>query len=125
MIIVPTYLDKSPIHGFGVFAKQAIARGDIVWEFNPLFDIRFSQEEFDKLPESAKQEIEIHLYQPEENGLLYYESTMGKYMNHSREPNVDFSNVGLGIATRDVAAGEELTCDYRDFMADVSHIEYL
>ncbi len=125
MIIVPTYLDKSSIHGFGVFAKEPIKKGAIIWEFNPLFDIRFSQEEFDKLPPSAQQEIEIHLYQPEQNGMLYYESTMGKYMNHSREPNVDFSNVGLGVATRDVVSGEELTCDYRDFMADVSHIDYL
>jgi hypothetical protein len=38
---------------------------------------------------------------------------------------VDFSSVGVGVATRDIRAGEELTCDYRDFMADVSHIDYL
>lgn len=125
MIIVPTYLEKSDIHGFGVFAKAFIPKGTKVWEFNPLFDIRFSQEQFDQLPEAARQEIEIHLYQPEPDGDLYYESTMGKYMNHSREPNVDFTEVGVGWATRDIQPGEELTCDYRHFMADVSHIGYL
>jgi SET domain-containing protein len=125
MIIVPTVLDKSPIHGFGVFAVAHIPKGAKVWEFNPLFDIKMSEEEFEALEPSAKAEIEIHLYQPEEGGALYYESTMGKYMNHSREPNVDFSRVNMGIATRDIKPGEELTCDYRHFMADVSHIAYL
>ena len=125
MIIVPTHLGNSPIHGLGVFASEFISKGARVWEFNPLFDIRFSEEEFQRLPPSARREIEIHLYQPEEGGVLYYESTMGKYMNHARDPNVDFSDVGLGVATRDIHPGEELTCDYRDFMADVSHIDYL
>lgn len=125
MIIVPTYLEKSGIHGFGVFAVDHIRKGAKVWEFNPLFDIRITEDEFEKLPPSVKQEIEIHIYQPDKGGILYYESTMGKYMNHSREPNVDFSEVGVGWATRDIAAGEELTCDYRHFMAEVDHIGYL
>lgn len=125
MIIVSTYLSPSKIHGFGVFAKEPIARGTKVWEFNPVFDIRFSEEDFERLPDSVRLEIESHLYQPEENGLLYYESTMGKYMNHSRTPNVDFTDIKIGWATRDIQADEELTCDYRQFMADVSHIAYL
>ena len=125
MLIVPTYLEKSPIHGFGVFAKQFIPKGTKVWEFNPIFDIVLSEEEFESLPPSSRAEIEIHLYQPEEGGDLYYESTMGKYMNHSRSANVDFSEVGAGWATRDIQVGDELTCDYRHFMADTSHIDYL
>ena len=125
MIIVPTYLEKSPVHGFGVFAKEFIKKGSKVWEFNPIFDVRFTDAEFERMPQSVKAEIEHHLYQPEPGGVLYYESTMGRYMNHSREPNVDFSDVGVGWATRDIQPGEELTCDYRHFMADVSHITYL
>ncbi len=125
MIIVPTHLGNSPIHGPGVFASECISKGTRVWEFNPLLEIRFSEEEFQRLPPSARREIEMHLYQPEEGGLLYYESTMGKYMNPARDPNVDFSDVGVAVATRDIQAGEQLTCDWRDFMADVPHIDYL
>lgn len=125
MIVVPAYLSKSDIHGFGVFARELIPKGTRVWEYNPRFDITFTQQEFDALPAAVKQEVEIHLYQPEPDGLLYYESTMGKYMNHSREPNVDFTEVGSGWATRDIQPHEELTCDYRHFMAEVEHISYL
>lgn len=125
MIIVPTYLSQSAIHGLGVFAREPISKGSKVWEYNPMFDLTFTEEQFEALPASVRAEVEIHLYQPEAGGLLYYESTMGKYMNHDREPNVDFSEIGVGWATRDIAAGEELTCDYRHFMAEVDHIDYL
>jgi uncharacterized protein len=124
MIIVPTYLDKSPIHGFGVFAKEFIKKGTPVWRFNEKFDLKFSSEEFETLPPSVKEEIEIHMYEPE-TGTFYYETTMGKYMNHSREPNVDFSKVDLGTATRDIYPNDELTCDYRHFMAQFDNIPYL
>lgn len=125
MLVVRTYLEKSPIHGFGVFARESIAAGMPVWEFHEKLDIKFSQEEFDRLPENVREELEWHMYEPEEGGALFYEATMGKYMNHSREPNVDFSRIGFGTATREIAAGEELTCDYRHFMANWSNIPYI
>jgi hypothetical protein len=37
---------------------------------------------------------------------------------------VDFG-VGGAVSTGAIRPGDELTCDHRDFMADVSHIAYL
>jgi len=125
MLLIRTFHEKSPIHGFGVFAREAVPAGTRVWQFHPKLDITFSPEEFAALPENVREELEWHMYEPEVGGAFYYEATMGKYMNHSRTPNVDFSEVGVGIATRDIAAGEELTCDYRHFMAETDHIPYL
>jgi uncharacterized protein len=125
VIVVRTYLEKSAIHGFGIYAKEAILKGTCVWQFHEKLDIKFTPAEFEALPESVKEEVEWHMYEPEVGGSFYYEATMGKYMNHSREPSVDFSDVGYGHATRDIAAGEELTCDYRQFMAEWSHIPYI
>lgn len=125
MMVVRTFLDKSPIHGFGVFAKVFVPQGAKVWEFHEKLDLRFTPEEFEALPESVREELEWHMYEPEEGGSYYYEATMGKYMNHSREPNVDFSTVGVGVALRDIQPGEELTCDYRHFMAKYDDIPYI
>ncbi len=125
MLLVRTFLEKSPIHGFGVFAKESVSKGTRIWQFHEKLDIRFTPEEFEKLPASVKEEIEWHMYEPEEGGEFFYEATMGKYMNHSREPNIDFSAVGVGVATRDIKEGEELTCDYRHFMASWDHIPYI
>jgi uncharacterized protein len=125
LLLVRTYLNNSGIHGFGVFAKEPIAKGTRVWEFHEKLDIKFSPEEFERLPDSVKEEIEWHMYEPEDGGPFYYEATMGKYMNHDRQANVDFSKVGVGVATRDIAQGEELTCDYRHFMANWEHISYI
>lgn len=125
MLVVRTYLEKSGIHGFGIFARESISRGTRVWEFHEKLDIRFSPEEFEKLPASVKEEIEWHMYEPDEGGPFFYEATMGKYMNHSREANVDFSETGIGVATRDINSGEEITCDYRHFMAKWDDIPYI
>ncbi len=125
MLVIRTYLEKSDIHGFGIFARESVSKGSMVWQFHDKLDIKFTPEEFESLPPSVKEEIEWHMYEPEDGGPFYYEATMGKYMNHSREPNVDFSAVGTGIACRDIAEGEELTCDYRHFMAAWEHIPYI
>ena len=44
-----------------------------------------------------------------------------RYFNHSEEPNtVDLDGPeGPTVAARDIQPGEELTCDYRLFDADV------
>lgn len=125
MLLVRTFLEKSLIHGFGVFARDSISEGTRVWEFHPKLDIKFNPEEFDALPENVKEELEWHMYEPDKGGAYYYEATMGKYMNHSRKPSVDFSELGYAVATRNINPGEELTCDYRQFMAEWEHIPYI
>ena len=37
-----------------------------------------------------------------------------KYINHSRQPNIT-STPEQDVAARDIAAGEELVCNYEDY----------
>jgi len=39
-------------------------------------------------------------------------------MNHSLQPNTDFRDSVFGYAIRDIAAGEEITCNYAEFEPD-------
>jgi len=84
-----------------VFTRELIPRGAKVWVFHPTFDIRYTEEEFEALPPVARQEIEIRLYRPVPGGYIYYESTMGKYMNHSLMP--------MSISARFVWVGPSAT----------------
>lgn len=38
MLKVKTYLDKSDIHGIGVFADEDIEENQIIWKFDERFD---------------------------------------------------------------------------------------
>ena len=38
MFLIEVYLDRSPIEGIGVFTKRPIARGELIWKFDPLID---------------------------------------------------------------------------------------
>ena len=47
--------------------------------------------------------------------MLVIEIDNGRFMNHTLEPNTDYTRVVEGYATRDIAAGEELVCNYSEF----------
>ena len=125
MLIIPCHIDKSPLHGIGVYSTGFVPAGAKIWERHPLFDLLIERDVYEKLPDYAKAEIEMHVYEPDADGPYYYETTKGKYMNHSRTPNTDFSQVNVGYATRDIQPGDELTCDYREILHDWSHIDYI
>jgi uncharacterized protein len=63
-----------------------------------------------------KELIDRYAYpSPDKPGYLVYEVDNGRFMNHSDTPNTDFSVYGGGTATRDIARGEEITCNYHEF----------
>ena len=39
MLLVRTYLDRSALHGIGVFAAELISATTVVWRFTPGFDL--------------------------------------------------------------------------------------
>jgi hypothetical protein len=48
-------------------------------------------------------------------GFVVLELDNGRFMNHSLQPNTDFTRPDVGYATADIHPGEELTCNYFDF----------
>lgn len=116
MMTVATYVGPSSIEGVGVFAAQAIAAGTAIWELSDDLDLLLTQEQLARLPGLQRVFIERygypHMSQPQ---LTVLEFDNGRFMNHSPAPNTDFTRPEIGYAIRDIAAGEELTCDYSEF----------
>lgn len=113
---VRCYLAPSKIEGLGVFATHQVSQGEIIWRFDPEFDQVFSADYIQRQPDHIKEFLERYTYaHPSDPRLMVLDSDEGRFMNHSDQPNTDFSDPEVGIALWDIEVGEELTCDYRHF----------
>jgi SET domain-containing protein len=110
MLLVRTYIDKSAIHGLGVFADEFIRKGSKVWKFVEGFDRAWSPREFAKLPKPARDFIQWHGYRVD--GEILLTADHDHHMNHSERSNTKWSN-GHIVATRDIRRGDEITNNYR------------
>jgi len=116
MLLVSTYIAASEIEGVGVFAAAPILKGALIWRLDPDFDRLIPADAYDSMPETMKELIDRYAYpSPDKTGSLVYEVDNGRFMNHSDTPNTNFAEYGGGTAMRDIAAGEELTCNYQEF----------
>ena len=89
------YVDKSPIHGKGLFAKRDIARGTVIGVV-------------DGVP--AKRNGPYVLWLSEEEGIRVRCDL--RYINHSDKPNAAYCDTLEVIALRDIRRGEEITHNY-------------
>jgi len=99
----PIIVKKSPIHGYGVFATQAIKKGSLVEECHTLFTEKKDQL-FINYYFSAKNQSAI----PLGYGCIY---------NHSFTPNVSYeyndkTELLIFTALRNISAGEEIFSSY-------------
>jgi SET domain-containing protein len=119
MLLVPTRLSQSPIHGLGVFALAPIAASMPVWRFERGLDMEFSPDIVTTLPEHVQAFFSHYGYLDRNVGRIILCFDDARFVNHSDAPNVatDYAQdpYGLDVALRDIAAGEELTMDYANF----------
>jgi hypothetical protein len=114
MLLVKTYLNKSRIHGLGVFAGETIRKGTKMWRFVFGFDRYFTRKQLAKLPKQARDYIRLHGYQWKNEILLSMD--YDTFMNHSINPNTYYQD-GYVIARCNIRKGAEITNDYRAFEA--------
>lgn len=123
MMLVSTRVAPSAIHGQGLFAVDAIALGTPIWRFEPGFDREFSTEQFSALLPEAQAHLRWFAFVNNSTGGWVLSGDHACFMNHSPDPNTgapaDATPPIVTVARRDIAAGEELTCNYWDFDAEV------
>jgi len=111
-------LRESPCGGCGLFAKELIPKGSIVWcgEFDD--DEVADWETVKNFSEEKKAWFLNYCYQVEDDKVSSIRSPddlqrdAGHYMNHSCDPTAWFIGDRLMEARRDIQPGEEVTYDY-------------
>lgn len=116
MMLVPTYVAPSSIEGVGIFATEDIPAGSAIWRFDPAFERVFTPDEIDRLEPVQRDYVERYGYSHmTDRSLIVVEADNGRFMNHSEQPNTDFTRPDVGFAIVDIPAGSEITCDYGEF----------
>lgn len=116
MLLIPTFIAPSKIEGVGVFAEQAIPAGTAIWRLDPDLDRLIDSNSLSKLSPHFQKFAERYGYPyPHDPSQLIVELDNGRFMNHSDEPNTVFTDPDAGFTTRDIAAGEEILCNYAEF----------
>lgn len=112
MLLVPHFIAPGTIHGLGCFSSVSVTRGDRVWEFHPLIDRVIPQADLADLPPHVGALVRTHAEFIPEAGVFRLAADGDFFMNHSTDPNVE-DHGDYAVARKDIAAGEELTWDYR------------
>jgi len=112
MLLVKTYVDRSAIHGVGLFAGEFIRKGKKIWRFVEGFDRCYSPRQFAKLPKPARDYLKSYGYRVD--GEILYTVDHDHHINHSDDANTFWRN-GYSVASRDIPKGAEITNDYREF----------
>jgi uncharacterized protein len=126
MLLVKTRLEKSPIHGIGLFAAEPIRKGTLIWRLDFAIDVQLTASQIETLAPPARAQIRKYSYRDRVLGTYVLCGDDARFFNHAPDPNcLDLPDAkgGTTVAARDIAEGEELTCDYAAFDAD--HAQYV
>jgi uncharacterized protein len=117
VLLVPVRVGQSDIHGLGAFALEPISRGTTVWRFTPGFDLELNPSILDAQPQHFRRSLLHYGYIDARLNRFILCCDDARFINHSDTPNVrsdfDLDRYGIDVAVRDIAAGEEITVDYK------------
>ena len=116
MLLIKTEVKESPIQGLGLFAAENAKKGQLLGVFSYQADILTEKEYQD---EQRKGNELIILSAVRWIGEIFLTSDhIGpeERINHSSDPSMLY-HCGLCFARRDINAGDELTADYKYFLA--------
>lgn len=123
MLLVKTYVEKSLIHGIGLFASELIPKGTLLWKYEENFDRVISNENKLSLPKLTQDFIEFFYYYKEDFGWTILADN-SRFINHSDKPNTDSQEFFITVANKDIQIGEEIFENYYHFNDKIGENDY-
>ena len=115
MLLIRTRIGPSRIHGTGVFALEPAASGDVVWRYEPALDRLISDAEVAGAPPAFRAFLDTYAYRSTVvSGGVILPCDHARFLNHSDDPNTE-ERPFVSLASRPIAVGDEITCDYGAF----------
>ncbi len=118
MLLIAVEVCPSSVHGLGVFAREAVPAGRIIWQFDPGLDQRHPAAWLAAQPAHVPAFLETYGVIGLDKAEVSIPGDHTLFINHSPTPNLAaqdepvINGDGVVVAARDIAAGEELTIDY-------------
>eukprot|EP01087_Luapelamoeba_hula_P000107 TRINITY_DN1005_c0_g1_i2.p1 TRINITY_DN1005_c0_g1~~TRINITY_DN1005_c0_g1_i2.p1 ORF type:complete len:158 (-),score=40.69 TRINITY_DN1005_c0_g1_i2:105-578(-) len=110
MLIVEVTLGPSSIHGLGIFAKERIPKGSLVWVAHHGFDVYYNADQIEALHPRVKAYVEDHVYistprhnNPTNSVRHVMCGDQARYMNHSEQ---DYNLESAYFESRDDAVAK-------------------
>ena len=123
MLVVKTKVKESKIHGRGLFAEQNIKKGQIIWRWDPLLDLKIPKKKLLQLPSFTQKFIKYYSYLNDKDEFVLC-GDGARYINSSDKPNMRdiitskdklLGSEGKSVASRNIKKGEEITSRYLRF----------
>lgn len=99
----------SPIHRFGIFAKEDIKKGECINAFGGIIVPKGEIKEYRKIISHAGIQVSDDFFIVPSS---HEEIVKQGIFNHSCEPNIGFNSSITTVAIRDIKSGEELVMNY-------------
>ncbi len=126
MIHIKYKIKESKLHGIGLFADQDIQVGAKIYTPNQLLDVDLTQEQFENLSKSERDEVAYYGYFNKKTQKWHVAFEAIRILNHaaSNEANVTQDSDMVMTAKRNIKAGEELLQDYAEiYPAEGEHFQ--
>jgi len=110
-------VERSRIHGSGVFARERIPKGELIGIFTGRI---LGMEEMEDLRSISQYPLRIHeslFLLPKNN-----KPDAPYFINHSCDPNAGMKGQVILVARRAIEPGEEITYDYETTDTDLFHV---
>lgn len=114
MLRIPTFLAESriPGAGLGLFCKDFVPAGTLVWRLDPGFEVILHELPADPV---LRRFVEVYGYMPLDGPprwIICIDD--GRFINHAEVPNTR-DDADTTVTVEDLPPGTEITSDYRSF----------